>query len=319
MPAPVATATQETRPIRPDRKRGLMYGIVGGVLALGLLAAVLLGLLVLSNDGNGDGDESDDVASLNEAETETQVAINDSLTATESTSPTTSPPPVTSTPEATATDEPTPTDVPPSATDIPPTNAPLPTTEVPPTAVPPTQVPPTAVPTTAVPPTPVPPTAALPTAVQATPVPTEAYPNGRLFRMLYDNNTFVVSNTSSTNFQTNLIGFEALLADGSVATLSNGDPIEVAGTEWSRFYGLLEPNKCLTAQISSSRPWLQPSECRNYNSVITPSRTGNRQFWLPRETIAVTEIRVLYQGQEAARCPLHTGAVAVTVCEVKLP
>lgn len=321
MPAPVAASsvTQETRPIRPDRRRGLMYGIVGGVLALGLIAAVLLGLLVLSDNNGGDGDDSDNVANVNQAETETQVAINDSLTETKprpSDSPTASPPPVTSTTEATDTSEPspTPTEIPPTDTVMPPTATSVPPTDVPPTTVAPTSVPPTAVPPTQVPPTPIP-----PTALQATPIPTEAYPNGRVFRMLYDNNTFVVANMSSRNFQTNLIEFQALLADGSVATLSNGNPIEVAGTEWSRFYGALEPNKCITAQISSSRPWLQPSECLNYNAVITPSRDSFRQFWLPRGNIAITEIRVLYQGREAARCPLHTGVTEVTVCEVKLP
>jgi serine/threonine protein kinase len=315
IPAPVATGThpaaKTTQPVPVRNRRGLMFGIVGAVLALGILAAVLLGLLVLSDDGGDEGNDSNNIAAVDEAGTETQIAFEDSLTETESAealpsaSPTTPAPSATSTTADEATTQPAPTDVSPTATDIPPTftNVPPPTTEVPPSATP---LPATSVPTTIAP-------------TQVSAVPTEAFPNGRLFRLLYDNNTFVVANMSNTNFQTNLMGFEALLADGRVATVSNGNPIEAAGTEWSRFYGALEPGNCISAEITGAGSWLRPSECRFYNAKITPSRTSARQFWLSRETISVTEIRVLYQGQEAARCPLHDGGSNVTVCEVKLP
>jgi hypothetical protein len=62
--------------------------------------------------------------------------------------------------------------------------------------------------------------------------------------------------------------------------------------------------------------WLRPSQCREYNSTVTPEQDADVVFWTARP--GVSAFRVVWQGQEVGRCPVN-GSGDTTQCEVYLP
>lgn len=87
----------------------------------------------------------------------------------------------------------------------------------------------------------------------------------------------------------------------------------MAGNRWTQFYAFLGEFSCYRIEpFAPSGPYMRPSYCRNYSATVTPAQSGDEVFWIVRPEAA--EFRVLWAGQEAARCPL-----AVNSCVVYVP
>jgi hypothetical protein len=143
-------------------------------------------------------------------------------------------------------------------------------------------------------------------------VPTVKYPDGKLFKLFYDDNSFYLLNLSDATIPINRVAFERL---------SEQDvPLNrFTGTSWAEFYGSSTPGKCVALEILGSRPYLAPAECghNNYLSLRTPTREDPTIFWTTQE--GSRQFRVLWregggQGEEIARCEIDAG-----ICEVFLP
>ena len=143
-------------------------------------------------------------------------------------------------------------------------------------------------------------------------LPTVKYPNGKLFKLFYDDNSFYLLNLSDATIPISRVAFERL---------SNDDvPLNrFTGTGWAEFYASSKPGKCVALEILGSRPYLSPPECghNNFLSLRTPTREDQTIFWTVQE--GSHQFRVLWregggQGEEVARCEIEAG-----ICEVFLP
>jgi serine/threonine-protein kinase len=199
---------------------------------------------------------------------------------------------------------PAPTTVAPSRTpSATPSNTAVPTS-VPPTSTTAPTRPPTIAPTAL--PTLPPPTQVIMTQPQpATPAaPTVAYPDGRLFVLIWDDRVFYAANRSGQKVAVSSISIERLL--------TNGQPAErYAGNRWAGYYPYSEPNKCLILKIQGSYHNLPRNDCPyGYNSEIN-AQTGE-VFWTAAD--GSIEFRVLWNNSEVGRCE-----IAKQRCEVRFP
>ncbi|MEW5940779.1 MAG: protein kinase [Chloroflexota bacterium] len=152
------------------------------------------------------------------------------------------------------------------------------------------------------------PTSALPTASpgSATATSTVAFPNGNLFQMLYNDNSFFIINKSTVTRSVSGFIFERLDLQGNVLATFHG-------WRWERYYPNLGPKRCMAIYIVESPPYLDPTECNNtYASVLNYERDAEIIFWTRRENSA--QFRVLWQNTEAGRCEIAAGT-----CEVRVP
>lgn len=150
-----------------------------------------------------------------------------------------------------------------------------------------------------------------PMAVSPAMVPTVKYPNGKLFKLFYDDNSFYLLNMSDTAIPINRVAFERL-SDADV-------PLNrFTGTRWAEFYPDSTPGKCVALEIFGSPPYLDPPECGGgvFLSLRTPPRDDPAIFWTAQE--GSHQFRVLWreggEDEEVARCEI--GAVT---CAVFLP
>lgn len=175
------------------------------------------------------------------------------------------------------------------------TSQPSPTTgTVEETSVPPADVPsPTAVPATAVP------TTAPVTAPTAT-------PSGPRLVMFYDPTSFYLHNPNANGIRVSPLVFESLDENGNLSGYW------FDGQRWAQFYNLVEPFGCARLEMTKVAGWLRPSQCREYNSTVTPEQDADIVFWTARPGVAA--FRVVWQGQEVGRC-----SVSANLCEVYLP
>ena len=143
-------------------------------------------------------------------------------------------------------------------------------------------------------------------------LPTVKYPDGKLFKLFYDDNSFYLLNLSDATIPINRVAFERLSEEDVPLN-------RFTGTSWAEFYGSSTPGKCVALEIIGSRPYLSPAECghNNYLSLRTPTREDSTIFWTTQE--GSHQFRVLWregggQGEEIARCEIDAGT-----CEVFLP
>ena len=142
-------------------------------------------------------------------------------------------------------------------------------------------------------------------------LPTVKYPDGKPFKIFYDENSFYLLNLSNTTIQINRVAFERL---------SNNDvPLNrFNGTRWAQFFPDSTPGKCVALEILGSPPYLDPPECGRgiFLSLRTPTREDSTIFWTEQE--GSHQFRVLWreggQDEEIARCEIGAGT-----CEVFLP
>ena len=125
--------------------------------------------------------------------------------------------------------------------------------------------------------------------------------------MFYDPTSFYAYNPNADDkLRASEFTFEAL--DGS------GNPAGYwfDGRRWSQFYSFIEPFSCMRLEMTKVSGWLRPSQCRSFNSTITPEQGGDIVFWTARD--GVSQFRVVWQGQELGRCDVNSDQ-----CEVYLP
>jgi hypothetical protein len=150
-----------------------------------------------------------------------------------------------------------------------------------------------------------------PDATSAATLPAVKYPDGKLFKLFYDDNSFYLLNLSDAAVPINRIAFERLSDDDVPLNRFNG-------TRWSEFHADSLPGKCDVLQILGGSPFLDPPECSNEDvlSLRTPTREDPSVFWTAQE--GSHQFRVLWRGggpdEEIGRCEIDAG-----VCEVFLP
>lgn len=186
-------------------------------------------------------------------------------------------------------------------------------TSAPPADTPQTTVgPPTAAPTEPPPATSTALSAGVPTTAPVA-APT-ATPAGPRLVMFYDGTSFYLYNPNANGVRVSQIVFESLDENGNLS----GYWFE--GQRWAQFYNLVEPFGCTRLEITKVAGWLRPSQCREYNSTVTPEQDGDVVFWTARPGVAA--FRVVWQGQEVGRCPVNgsgDGSANANQCEVYLP
>ena len=142
-------------------------------------------------------------------------------------------------------------------------------------------------------------------------LPTVKYPDGKLFKLFYDDNSLYLLNLSNATVPINWIAFERLGADDAPLNRFNG-------TRWAEFYASSVPGRCVALRIWGSSEYLDPPECghNNFLSLRTPTRDDPVVFWTTME--GSYQFRVLWreggQDEEIARCEIGAGT-----CEVFLP
>jgi hypothetical protein len=151
----------------------------------------------------------------------------------------------------------------------------------------------------------------LPAAVSPATVPTVKYPDGNLFKLFYDDNSFYLLNLSDTAIPINRVAFERLNDEDVSLNRFNG-------TRWAEFYPDSTPGKCVALEIVGSSPYLDPPECGQgaFLSLRTPARGDPTIFWTANEDSH--QFRALWReggkDEEIARCEIGAGT-----CEVFLP
>ncbi|HCB01213.1 MAG TPA: hypothetical protein DEP19_02420 [Anaerolineae bacterium] len=163
-------------------------------------------------------------------------------------------------------------------------------------------------------PTLIPPTETItPTATLA--VPTVLYPDGNLFTLFYNETSVVLLNRSFA--KRSLAGFVFEHLD------ENGNPTEerFEGWQWeTNAVKHLPRNYCVNFTIYGDEdpPYLYPSECLFgiMSSVqVRFDNPGDTVFWSSSYGYEnATQFRVLWVGEEVARCEIEAG-----VCEIYIP
>jgi len=137
------------------------------------------------------------------------------------------------------------------------------------------------------------------------------YPDGKLFKLFYDDNGLYLLNLSNATIPINWIAFERLGADDAPLNRFNG-------ARWAEFYANSVPGRCVALRIWGSSEYLDPPECghNNFLSLRTPTRDDPTVFWTVME--GSHQFRVLWREggkeEEVARCEIGAG-----ICEVFLP
>ena len=141
--------------------------------------------------------------------------------------------------------------------------------------------------------------------------PTVKYPDGKLFKLFYDDNSLYLLNLSDTAIPINRVAFERLSDQDVPLNRFNG-------TRWAAFYPDSKPGKCVALEILGSPSYLDPPECGGgtFLSLRTPTREDSTIFWTAQE--GSHEFRVLWRtggkDEEMGRCEIGAG-----ICEVLLP
>ena len=144
-----------------------------------------------------------------------------------------------------------------------------------------------------------------PEAVVAPAEPTVVYPDGLRLELTYDANSFYLYNPSAGRIRVKDITFEAL--DGAGRPLRYG----MAGNRWTQFYAFLGEFACYRIEPFGMPGYLRPAHCRSYSATVTPAQSGDEVFWVARPE--AVEFRVLWAGQEVARCGLGAGSCVAFV------
>lgn len=182
---------------------------------------------------------------------------------------------------------------------LPSTDSPaLPTETVSPLLVIPTTLPPLSSATPALEPSPTP-------TVFVTP--TVKYPDGNLFSLFWNDTSFYMLNRSDAKRSLSAFAFERIDAD----TLSQEKRDRFEGYKWeSQRFTHLPDSFCTSITIYGDQtpPYMNPVDCSfGIISVIQPrfDDDGGLVFWRPEA--GATHFRVLWLGEEAARCELAAG------------
>ncbi len=129
--------------------------------------------------------------------------------------------------------------------------------------------------------------------------PTVLYPDGSPLELTYDATSLYLYNPSSARVRVSDLSFEAL--DNAGRPLIYG----MAGSRWTQFYSFVDGFACNGIEpFGVGGSFMRPQFCRSYNATVTPAQNGSEIFWIERS--GAVEFRVLWAGEEIARCPLGT-------------
>jgi len=151
----------------------------------------------------------------------------------------------------------------------------------------------------------------VPTSTAVVIVPTVLYPNGNKFTLFWNETSFHILYLSRASRSFSGIAFERLDQNGLVTD-------KFTGHRWENVnYTTFPTNYCLSIKIygDEAPPYMDPSECSGaYASIVQPRLDQNEGlfFWNPKE--GSTEFRVLWLGEEIARCQISLGT-----CEIRIP
>jgi len=142
--------------------------------------------------------------------------------------------------------------------------------------------------------------------------PTLKYPDGKRFKLFYDDNSLYLLNLSDSIVPINWVAFERL-SDADV-------PLNrFNGSLWREYYPDSKPSWCMALEILDSPPHLDPPECDHDNLFLSwrsPTRDEPTVFWTTKE--GSHQFRVLWReggnDEEIARCEIDAGT-----CDVFLP
>lgn len=129
--------------------------------------------------------------------------------------------------------------------------------------------------------------------------------NGHLLRLFYDNGSFYAWNGSTQQLRMSNLAFEAIDGQG------NSVGYRFEGQLWAGYYPYLEASKCAALEVTTASSWLRPTQCWDYNAVLTPQDHYTTIFW--RDRTNVTAFRVLWQEVEIGRCDVGRGECNVYV------
>ena len=103
------------------------------------------------------------------------------------------------------------------------------------------------------------------------------------------------------------ISFEAL--DSAGRPLRYG----ISGDRWTQFYNFVDGSSCTAIEpFGVGGAWIRPAYCRKYNATVNLENDAVEIFWIERE--GVVAFRVMYDGEEIARCPLGSAT-----CDIYVP
>lgn len=135
---------------------------------------------------------------------------------------------------------------------------------------------------------------------------TPHYLNGRRFTLFYNASSFYMRQISGFRGQIAPLIFERLNAQGPPSNRFDGDL-------WAQYNQTTVAGWCMNIEILQAGNYLRPAECENrYLATRWPGAEADFIFWTPKEGSAA--FRVVWDGEEVARCPIADGT-----CEVYLP
>ncbi|MBI5824479.1 MAG: protein kinase [Chloroflexi bacterium] len=137
--------------------------------------------------------------------------------------------------------------------------------------------------------------------------PTVKYPDGNLYSLFWNDTSFYMLNRSDAKRSLSAFAFERIDID----TLSQEKRDRFEGYQWeSQRFTHLPDSFCTSITIYGDQtpPYMNPVDCSfGIISVIQPrfDDDGGLVFWRPES--GATHFRVLWLGEEAARCELAAG------------
>jgi serine/threonine protein kinase len=142
-------------------------------------------------------------------------------------------------------------------------------------------------------------------------VPTVKYPDGNNLTLFWNDTSFVMLNRSRAIRSLSGFTFERLD--------ENDQPTDTfPGYRWeNRRFKYIPSKNCASVKSYQDEdpPYIDPADCfLNYSSIIQPDKTEEPEifFWDTQE--GSTQFRVLWLGEEVARCEISAGA-----CEIYVP
>ncbi len=143
--------------------------------------------------------------------------------------------------------------------------------------------------------------------------PTVKYPNGNLFSLFWNENSFYMINRSDAKRSLSAFAFERIDAD--TLFVEKRDHFEGYRWETQRFKHLPE-NFCVSITLYGDQtpPYMNPADCfAGTISGVQPrfDNDGGLVFWRPEAD--ATHFRLLWLGEEIARCEIAAGFCNILV------
>jgi serine/threonine protein kinase len=142
-------------------------------------------------------------------------------------------------------------------------------------------------------------------------IPTIKYPDGKNLTLFWNETSFVMLNRSREARSLSGFTFERLDQNDQPTDTLPGFRLE------SRRFKYIPGKNCVSVKTykDEAPPYLDPSDCLMlYSSIIQPDKEEEPEifFWTEKED--TTQFRVLWLGEEIARCEISAGA-----CEIYIP